>query len=184
MNIFEKVQIVKEKLSKKNLKKSGENKFAGFRYYELADFLPSIIELCSEEKLFTHIDFDNESQNGVLTIINVEEPNERITYHSQLETLEMKGCNKIQALGGVQTYTRRYLYMNAFDIVESDLFDSADGETNESAKVVEKKITPNQLKMLETILTEEEKESVIEKWGKLEDLTMAQASQLIKKKGK
>ena len=47
MNIYEKIQLVKEEILESNLKKSGENKFAGFKYYELADFLPTIIKLCN-----------------------------------------------------------------------------------------------------------------------------------------
>ena len=36
-------------LQKKNLKKSGKNKFAGFDYFELADFLPTLNELMLAE---------------------------------------------------------------------------------------------------------------------------------------
>ena len=43
MNIYEKIQIVKQKLLSANIKKSGVNKFANYTYYELADFLPTLI---------------------------------------------------------------------------------------------------------------------------------------------
>ena len=122
MNLYEKMNVIKMDLLKSNLKKSGENKFAGFKYYELADFLPTIIELCSEHKVFTSISFDKE--NASLTIVNCEAPEETICYTSPMEELELKGCNKIQALGGTETYSRRYLYMAAFDIIENDMFDS------------------------------------------------------------
>ena len=45
-----------------------------------------------------------------------------------MRELELKGCNKIQALGGIETYQRRYLYMCAFDIVENDMFDKVSGK--------------------------------------------------------
>lgn len=38
MNIYQKIQAVKKELSERELKKSGENKFSGFKYYELGDF--------------------------------------------------------------------------------------------------------------------------------------------------
>ena len=57
MNIYQKIQAVKKELSERELKKSGENKFSGFKYYELGDFLPSIIELCAKYGLFTQITF-------------------------------------------------------------------------------------------------------------------------------
>lgn len=40
-----------------------------------------------------------------------------------MRTLELKGANAVQLLGGVETYQRRYLYMTVLDIVEADQFD-------------------------------------------------------------
>lgn len=122
MNIYEKMQKAKEMILQANLKKSGENKFAGFKYYELADILPTIIQICNELGLYTGIDFNQEL--ATLDIINVENPDEAIKYTSPMKDTTIKGCNEIQALGGVETYQRRYLYMTAFDIIENDMFDA------------------------------------------------------------
>lgn len=132
INIYQKIQAIKEELLEMNLKKSGLNKFANFSYYELSDFLPQIIKLCNKYNLFTQINF-NET-NGTLTIIDAEEPNSKVEYVTPTEELELKGCNKIQALGGTQTYLRRYLYMNAFDITENDLFENIAGKNTTSNK--------------------------------------------------
>lgn len=141
MNIYQKIQAVKKELSERELKKSGENKFSGFKYYELGDFLPSIIELCAKYGLFTQITFTEDK--GILNIVDcnaevVQEgtPSEYriVQYESPLKELELKGANAIQALGGAETYLRRYLYMNAFDIVEADMFDSAEFEKKKKAK--------------------------------------------------
>lgn len=128
MNIYEKIQFVKVKLLEANIKKSGQNKFAGYTYYELADFTPYIIKFCEQMKLFTAVSFDKELAR--LKIVNAENPEEFIEYTSPMEQLELKGCNKIQALGGVETYSRRYLYMSAFDIIENDMFDAVVDESN------------------------------------------------------
>ena len=132
INIYQKMQAIKEELLEMNLKKSGLNKFANFSYYELSDFLPQIIKLCNKYNLFTQINFNKE--NGTLTIVNAENTDETISYITPTEELELKGCNKIQALGGIQTYLRRYLYMNAFDITENDLFDNIIGKNTSSNK--------------------------------------------------
>lgn len=132
MNIYEKIQKVKKGLLETNLKKSGENKYAGFKYYELADFLPTLINLCEENKLYTKVTFDNEVAK--LIIKNAEKSDEIEEYTSPMRDLELKGCNKIQALGGVETYQRRYLYMSAFDIVENDMFDGINGKEDKSNK--------------------------------------------------
>ena len=122
MNIFDKMNVAKLSILKTNLKKSGENKFAGFKYYELADILPTIIQVCNDLKLFTSISFRDDV--ALLQIVNIEEPTEHLEYLSPMKELQLKGCNAIQALGGTETYQRRYLYMTAFDIIENDMFDA------------------------------------------------------------
>ena len=149
MNIYEKIQEVKVRLLKANIKKSGVNKFAGYNYYELADFTPFIIDFCTELKLFTAISFDKELAK--LTIVNSENPEERIEYTSPIEELELKGCNKIQALGGTETYSRRYLYMSAFDIIESDMFDGQNGKELQDINL-DKKIDKNKVAALRAAL--------------------------------
>lgn len=130
MNIFEKMNVAKLSILKSNLKKSGENKFAGFKYYELADLLPTIIQVCNDLKLFTSISFRDDV--ALLQIINIEEPTEHLEYLSPMRETQIKGCNEIQALGGVETYQRRYLYMAAFDIIENDMFDAVESEPVDS----------------------------------------------------
>ena len=129
LNIYEKIQKIKDELLKANLKKTGENKFAGFKYYELADFLPTIINLCNEYKVFTRVSFDY--NDATLEVRNIEQPEEVVYYTSPMEELELKGCNKVQALGGTETYSRRYLYLACFDIIENDMFDKNSGEVTE-----------------------------------------------------
>lgn len=132
MNIFEKLQKIKLELLNSGIKKSGENKFAGFKYYELSDFLPHIIKFCNELKCCTIFDFSKET--AVLKFVDSESENSEICVSSPLEKLEIRGSNAIQALGGVQTYIRRYLYMTMFDITENDTFDAVSGKKDESKK--------------------------------------------------
>ena len=174
-NIYQKIQMVKESILKENLKKSGENKYAGFKYYELADFTPSIIKLCNEVGLFTKITFSEEL--ATLFIVNTDNSNEIEEYTSPMRNLVLKGCNEIQALGGVETYSRRYLYMSAFDIIENDMFDAKSGD-----EVVESKATPKQVELLEKFYQGEAKEKLLKANNveKLEDLGVRKASELIK----
>ena len=142
MNIYEKMQKVKKLLSDSELKKTGENEYSNFEYYELADILPAIITFCEEYRLFTHVNFVKEysikittteerqteekvkvGESAILTIINIDSPEEKLEYSSDIKDLELKAANAIQNYGGIQTYSRRYLYMNAFDIVEAEMFD-------------------------------------------------------------
>lgn len=125
-NIYDKINEVKLGISKADLKKSGYNKFSNFYYYELSDFLPKIIELCQINKLFTKLTFTLEK--ALLEIIDNEDINSKEEYEIPTTFVKINGCNDMQSLGSVQTYARRYLYMNAFDITESDLMDKISGD--------------------------------------------------------
>jgi hypothetical protein len=156
LNIYEKIQLAKIKLSNENIKKSGYNKFSDFQYYELSDFMPSIIKIFDELKLFSKVTFTSES--AVLKIINTENPAEYEEYTSPMKDLVIKGSNAMQELGGVETYQRRYLYMSALDITENDLFDNdtvgKDTEENKpvTPKISDKKATDKQMKLLYSII--------------------------------
>lgn len=142
MNVFEKLQNARVKLQNMELKKSGENAFSKFKYYELSDFLPFVNKIFEENKLFSN--FSIEENRATLTVINTEKPDETVVFISPVEELDLKGCNKIQALGGVHTYLKRYLYLNALEIVENDMFDSTSGKTDKKPqKTSEKEVKTN-----------------------------------------
>lgn len=126
MNIYEKLAQARVDLQNMGLSKSGFNKFAGYKYFELRDFLPAINELMVKYKMVGACSFGLEL--ATLTIINAEEPEERIEFTCPMSTADLKGCHPVQDLGAVQTYTRRYLWTTAFEIVEGDALDSTQGK--------------------------------------------------------
>jgi hypothetical protein len=130
MNIFEKLQTIRCILQKEKFKKSGKNTYAGYEYFELGDFLPRINELMLEHKLCSNISFG--SDMAVLTIVNIDKSDEQITFTSPMSEAALKGCHAVQNLGAVQTYLRRYLYVNAFEIVEHDALDGTTGKDTSS----------------------------------------------------
>lgn len=148
MNVYSKLQTARVRLQESNLKKSGENKFAGFKYFELGDFLPSINKIFDELKLSSFINFTKEEAK--LIIINSEKIDETIEFTCPVVDLTLKGANAIQNLGGTQTYLRRYLYMNALEIVENDEFDAIIGKDNKDNKS-ENKLSEAQIKRLYAI---------------------------------
>lgn len=125
LNLFQKLQKARVELQDMNLKKSGQNKFAGFSYYELSDFLPAINIICNNVGLFTAISF--EMDYAILRIYDCEDMDKFIEFKSPMKEIQQKGCNDIQSLGSVETYSRRYLYLTAFEIVENDFSDAVLG---------------------------------------------------------
>lgn len=144
MNIYEKLQKCRVELQNLNLKKSGKNKFANYDYFELSDFLPRVNELFEKYKLFSNFSIGIDGL-ATLEIINSEnETSEKVVFTSPIEDLELKGCNKIQALGGVHTYLKRYLYVNALEIVEADMFDSVTGKEEPKQEQAKEEETKSQ----------------------------------------
>lgn len=142
LNLFMKIQTVKSRLLQANLKKSWENKHAWFKYYELWDFLPAIVELCKDNGLYTQVLFDNET--ATLLIIDCDDPTQIVQYTSPMRDVDLKWCQPIQALWAVETYQRRYLYLNAFDIVENDTLDAVAWDDNKQTKKSEVKKFSNE----------------------------------------
>lgn len=126
MNIYAKLQKMRVALQRMNLKKSGKNTFAGYNYYELGDFLPAINQLMEENGVCSVITFDDSM--AMLTLFNVDKPEETITFTSPMRETTLKGAHAIQNLGATETYSRRYLYMTAFEIVEADVLDATQGK--------------------------------------------------------
>jgi hypothetical protein len=125
-NIYEKLQDCKAELQALSLPKTGENKFAHYSYWELSDYLPTVISLFKQHKLFSYFSFGLEL--ATLTIINSEQPEESISLTSPMAAADLKGCHAIQNMGAVETYQRRYLYMAALDISEPDALDGTQGK--------------------------------------------------------
>ncbi|EQH99933.1 UNVERIFIED_ORG: ERF superfamily protein [Clostridioides difficile F501] len=99
---------------------------------------------------------------ATLTLINGEKPTEEIIFTSPMRELQLKGSNELQALGGIETYQTRYLYIQLLNITENDTFDATSGKedykrndlTNSSIKASENgqiKISQNQIKRLFSI---------------------------------
>ena len=148
MNVYEKLQKARVELQNKGLNKSGNNKFAGYTYFELADFLPTINQLCLDLNLMTQTSFT--SDLATLKVINAEKPDEIIEFTSPMATAQLKGCHEIQNLGAVETYQRRYLLVTAFEIVENDALDPLNGNDDKQQGNL-KKLSDAQIKRLYAI---------------------------------
>lgn len=125
MNIYEKLQLMRVTLQGMNLKKSGKNKHMGYDYYDLSDFMPPINQLMADHKVCGVVSYGEDM--AYLTLINSENPEEKIQFTSPMKDAVLKGAHPIQNLGAVETYQRRYLYMTAFEIVEADVLDASQG---------------------------------------------------------
>lgn len=123
MSVHKKLMQARVKLQGIELKKSGQNKFAGYSYFELGDFLPHIQNIFNELGLCGVVSYNTEY--ATLCITDVEDGTV-IVITSPMAEANLKGTHPIQNLGAVETYQRRYLWMTAMEIVEHDILDASE----------------------------------------------------------
>ena len=138
MNVYQKLNLAREKFHSAEIKKSGHNKFANYYYFELADFVVPALKIFKEVGLTSVIRF--ETDIATMEIVNNEKPEDRIYITSPMSEASLKGCHPVQNLGAVETYVRRYLWVTALEIVEHDGLDSsAPIKVEENSEIKEEK---------------------------------------------
>lgn len=185
MNLNESIIKIRVELQNAKLKKSGKNKFAGFDYFELADFLPKLNELMLSEGLndrfyikddLATLEIQKGQEVNVYTMpfVMFETPTNRREDKTTGEVYEVKSMQDIQYLGALNTYYKRYLYLNAFGITDGEIIDSMNNEP---------KATPKQIELLLKIYKGDNLNKLLElnNITKIEDITMQRASELISK---
>lgn len=123
MNVYEKLNAAREEFHALKLTKTGHNKFAGYNYFELGDFLIPAMQVFKKHGLCGTVSFPDKA---VMTVRNTEKPDETIIFESPMGSAALKGCHEVQNIGAVETYQRRYLWVAALEIVEHDALDSSE----------------------------------------------------------
>jgi len=108
------------------LKKSGHNTFAGYKYFELSDFVIPALRIFNDVGLCAVISFSESTAS--MHIVDVED-NSMVIIHSPMGSANLKGCHEIQNIGACETYSTRYLWTAALCIVEHDALDATTGKS-------------------------------------------------------
>jgi hypothetical protein len=125
MNVYKKLNAARTTLQGWDLSKSGHNKFAGYKYFELGDFLPAINTIFDDVGLCGVVSFT--ADLATLTIADIEDGSQ-VVITSPMGSAVLKGCHEVQNIGAVETYQRRYLWVTAMEIVEHDALDATNGK--------------------------------------------------------
>jgi hypothetical protein len=132
MSVYTKLNEARAKFHALELKKSGHNKFAGYSYFELGDFLIPGLQVFREVGLCPVVAFTSDTAS--MRIIDTE-TNEEIVITSPMGSAALKGCHEVQNIGAVETYQRRYLWVAALEIVEHDAVDAVTGSDKPNLKI-------------------------------------------------
>jgi hypothetical protein len=120
MSVYKKLQKARVLFSESSVKKSGKNKFAGYEYFELGDFIPTINKIFNDVGLCGVVSF---GEQATLTVHDVDSDGQ-VTFTSPLVFADNAKGQAIQSLGSTHTYLRRYLWLLALEITEHDSIDS------------------------------------------------------------
>ena len=149
---------LRKRIKELNLKATGYNSHAKYNYYQLSDFLPHTIDICSELGLYDEYSEDGEYKT--LTIVDVEKPTDMRLYQikkteippvlpnqptEKVGSAMQKVGNNAQAVGSVDTYFMRYLYRNMLKLTEPD-FTEIMAERNSLIQAIQQTLPPNILK--------------------------------------
>jgi hypothetical protein len=183
MSIYLKLAMARAKFHSLPLKKSGLNKFAGYKYFELGDFLIPGMECLAEQGLVPVISFETDLAYMHIHDVDDTDGHRAIVISSPMSTAALKGCHEIQNLGAVQTYLRRYLWVTALEIVEHDQLDST-GPVKAPPKSKPQTLADDvQLLTLDDYLSAGQMDEKQTEWYKVhrDTLTKTDAASVIKK---
>ena len=132
MNIYQKLLKARAMFLEADVKKTGKNMHLSFKYFELEDIVPTATRIFGEVGIVPLVNFT--ADTATMTIVNTDNPEETVTFVSPFNQIApivsntgKQATNEMMALGSSITYMRRYLYMIALDICESDGIDANTG---------------------------------------------------------
>jgi hypothetical protein len=156
LNVYQKLLEARAKFLESDVQKTGKNMHLSFKYFELDDIVPIATRIFSEVGLIPVVNFT--SDIATMTIVNTDNPDELIPFVAPFNQITpivsntgKQATNEMQALGSSITYMRRYLYMIALDICESDSIDGDIGKPIPAPKAAP--ATPEQRQEVKEELT-------------------------------
>lgn len=180
-NIFAKMNVVRTELNK-TLEKGGKNNYSHYDYFQLQDFIPTLLRLCNDNGLFTQfwigrdkVEMPTETVEVTTTdaegrtittkttkenfqyaefahlVVYDVESGDTIEFTKETAACSLSGAQPIQNLGSKTTYMKRYMYMDAFEIVEGDKIEEMTGAPEPK---VEKKTTKASKPKVEPVATQ------------------------------
>ena len=169
-SVMKKLQKSRVDWQSKPRKKSGFNKFQNFKYFVLKDILPTVNEIFNKNGLYSQY---NLTKDYAELIITDSSTGDYLVYKIPVQKLDNP---TMQNIGAINTYSKRYLYMNALEIEEDeDELDSQDLD-----KSVKKESKEELIKKISEALGEAKLNTWLKtsKKEKIEDFTVEELSKV------
>lgn len=153
-NVLTKLAKARQFITNTPVKKAGRNSYSEYDYFTPAQISSLVEDACNKYGLLTVYNLKRD-EFGLLAKLDVIDTANGATLSFQIVTdiPEIKATNSAQKLGGVVTYSERYLKMTAFGIVDNNLdFDT----TTNTKKAATPKSAPEK-----KVLTKEAADAMI-----------------------
>ena len=149
MSVYANLNAARMAFHQLKLKKTGRNSYAGYSYFELADFLPAALQIFAEHNLCATINFSD--GRCEMRIVDTKDGS-HCFFESPVADAQTKGSLPIQALGSIHTYMRRYMWVLALEIVEHDGIEATAGKKDVEPAASEPVISAEQLAELQGLI--------------------------------
>jgi hypothetical protein len=139
MNIYEKLAQARQVIRDTNAKRAGHNDYSKYDYFTPEQVEALVAEACEQTKTIclTSLKQDQFGFYQELRFVDLESKesdvfantNERgcLTFELRTEKPTIKATNETQQMGGMDTYSERYIKMKVFQIKDNNLdFDAGD----------------------------------------------------------
>lgn len=104
------------------ISKAGKNEFMKANYFQPDDILRTINPLLESHQLISIFNMEwlkeKEMYQSTLEISDVNSL-ESVLYKFDIPMQELKGAGRAQSAGATQTYAKRYMFMNAFNLADN-----------------------------------------------------------------
>lgn len=180
MNIYEKLQEARKIIRETKVKKAGTNSYSKYDYFtpEQVENLVSDATEKTKTICLTSLTKDEFGYSQKLKLVNLEDTNEFLEFELRTEKPTMTASNDSQQMGGMDTYSERYIKMKVFQIKDNNLdFDGHDnrpsGKTPDktSASDIEAQILASHKTKLESSKNMEELKTI---WASLPPKAMVE----------
>lgn len=163
LKVLNKIADAKIIISNTPIKKAGRNTYSNYDYYTPEQISGIVQDACNKVGLITMFS-TKKNEFGITATMKIVdlETGENVEYNQVTAIPDIKATNIAQQLGGMNTYSNRYLLMFIFDITDNNLdFDTTENTKKTVSKPPAKKTEPAKEKAILSITHE--------KWDALVD---------------
>lgn len=137
LNVKAKLLNARKGILTTKVKKEGKNTFSKYDYFTPSQITNLVTKACIENNLITTFSvFKKENDYYGVLFVTDTDSDDRIEFSIPTAMPDIKATNITQKLGGMVTYTQRYLEMVAFGITDNNLDLDSQDNTGEKIKTV------------------------------------------------